>query len=108
MYDHNQTLVPESFMALHLRHGRPTLERSELEARYETAETLALQIADALASVSADDAGARRIALRSVKATLLAAPAGVSEPEAQWVVLRTAEILGWPEPDFERADDPRR
>ena len=97
MYDHNQTLVPDSFMALHVRHGRPLLERKALESRYEAAELLAQQIAAVLANVP-DDASAQREALHAVKASLLAEPPDAEAAEATWVVTRAAEICGWAPP----------
>ena len=100
MYDHNQTLVPDSFLALYVRHGRPLLERKEMEARYESAELLAEQIAAVVASVPADDAAGQREALRSVKASLLADLLSEREPEATWVVTRAAEICEWGPPDL--------
>ena len=45
MYDHNQTLVPDSFLALHSAHGRALLPRDEIEARYELCEDVALHAA---------------------------------------------------------------
>ena len=95
MYDHNQTLVPDSFLALYVRHGRPLLERKEMEARYESAELLAEQIAAVVANVPADDAAAQREALHAVKASLLADLLAEREPEATWVVTRAAEICEW-------------
>jgi hypothetical protein len=100
MYDHNQTLVPDSFLALHVRHGRPLLERKEMEARYESAELLAEQIAAVVASVAADDAAGQREALRAVKASLLVDVLSEREPEAAWVVTRAAEICQWAPPDL--------
>jgi len=95
MYDHNQTLLPESFLALYARHGRPLLERKEMEARYESAELLAEQIAAVVASVPADDAASQGEAMRAVKASLVADLLREREPEANWVVTRAAEICGW-------------
>ena len=103
MYDHNQTLIPESFLALHVRHGRPLLERREMEARYEYAESLAEQIAVVVASVPAEDAADQGDALRSVRESLLAELLSDREAEASWVVTRVAEICGWEPPDL--ADD---
>ncbi len=98
MYDHNQTLVPDSFLALHVRHGRSLLERKEMESRYEAAELLAQQIAEVLASVPDDDASAQRDVLRSVKASLLIDLLHEQEAEADWVLTRAAEICGWEPP----------
>ncbi|MCE9657525.1 MAG: hypothetical protein K8R60_03130 [Burkholderiales bacterium] len=99
MYDHNQTLVPESFLALYARHGRPLLERKEMEARYESAELLAEQIAAVVANIPADDADAQREAMCAVEAGLLADSLQGREAEAAWVVARVAEICGWARPD---------
>jgi hypothetical protein len=99
MYDHNQTLVPESFLALYVRHGRPLLERKEMEARYESAESLAEQFAAVVANVPADDAASQREALGAVKASLLADLLQEREPEATWVVTRIAEICQWAPPE---------
>ena len=98
MYDHNQTLVPDSFLALHVRHGRPLLERKEMEARHENAELLAQQAAAVLANIPADDAAGWHEALGTVKASLLADALADSEPEAGWVVARVAEICGRAQP----------
>jgi hypothetical protein len=95
MYDHNQTLVPDSFLALYVRHGRPLLERKEMEARYESAELLAEQIAAVVASVPPDDPASQREALQAVKTSLLADLLLKREPEAAWVVTRAAEICEW-------------
>ena len=94
MYDHNQTLVPESFLALHARHGRILLERRELEARYETAETLALEIASVVSAIADDDVVARQEAMRAVESGLRAEPAPVSDSEAGWIMARVAELDG--------------
>jgi hypothetical protein len=95
MYDHNQTLIPDSFLALHLRMGRPTLERSELEARAESAEAVAQQIAAVVGNIPADEEKSQLDALGAVRASLLVEPAAFSESEATWVVARAAEICGW-------------
>jgi len=99
MYDHNQTLVPESFLALYVRHGRPLLERKEMEARYEGAESLAEQIAAVVTSIPADDAASQREALHAVRTSLLADLLREREPEATWVITRAAEICEWAPPD---------
>lgn len=99
MYDHNQTLVPESFLALYVRNDRPVLERKSLEARYENAELLAQQIAAVMASIPADDDAAQREAFRNVRAGLLADALEGREPEAAWIITRVAEICEWAPPE---------
>ena len=42
--------MPESFLAIHSRHGRALLPRAEMQARYELCEDVALHAAALLAS----------------------------------------------------------
>lgn len=98
MYDHNQTLVPDSFLALHSRHGRPLLSREEMEARHEVCETIASQLAAALAQhgVGVDDS---TDALARVRDGLLGDDGDASgADESDWVVRRIAELMEWPQP----------
>ena len=97
MYDHNQTLVPESFLALHSAHGRPLLSRADTEARFEICEDLALHAAAFLEArqQGPDDADD---ALRRCFEGLRADAASMSAAEATWVVRRVAELQQWPAP----------
>ncbi|NUZ07789.1 hypothetical protein [Piscinibacter koreensis] len=99
MYDHNQTLVPDSFLALYTRNSRPTLERRELEARYEACEDLALHVAELCRNrqQGVDDAPE---ALHHCYDGLIAPPLSTPRPEAVWVVRRVAELLEWPVPGW--------
>ena len=96
-YDHNQTLVPESFLALHCRHGRALRPRAEIEARHEHCEDVALHAAAFLAARhhDGDDTG---IALQRCHDGLCADPAAFAPGEAAWVVRRVAELQEWPQP----------
>ena len=96
MYDHNQTLVPDSFMALYAVHGKTVLSRPETEARYEICEDLALHTAAFLASHQ--DGDDPDDALRRCAAGLHADPTLVSAAEAAWVIERVAELQDWPRP----------
>ena len=97
MYDHNQTLVPESFLHLFSVHGRPTLARAETEARYEACEDLALHVA-ALCEQKQQGPNDAAVALRRCHDGLITPAASTSRAEAVWVVRRVAELLGWAEP----------
>ncbi len=99
MYDHNQTLVPDSFMALHSAHGRPLLSRHDTEARFEICEDLALHTAAFLASrhQEGDDSDE---ALRRCRAGLAMEPVVVAAAEADWVIERVAELQDWRRPDW--------
>ncbi len=96
-YDHNQTLVAESFLALHSRHGRALLPRAEIEARYELCEDVALHAAALLGArhQEGDDPGE---ALRRCHDGLRADPAAFAAAEAAWVVRRVAELQAWDTP----------
>ncbi len=96
-YDHNQTLVPDSFLALHSRHGRPLWPRAEIEARHELCEDIALHAVAFLAArhQEGDDTGA---ALQRCYDGLRADPEAFAAAEAAWVVRRVAELQGWPQP----------
>lgn len=103
MDDMNQTLVPEAFMSLYLRHGRPTASRAVIEQRHELAEDLALHIAGLPEVSGADGQVEQTEALERCRAGLMASPAQVSDQEAGWVVHRVAELLEWRQPE-ERKD----
>lgn len=99
MYDHNQTLVPESFLALHSARGRPLLARDAMEQRYELCEDLALHTAAFLAAQQ-QDPDASDEALRRCFDGLRIEPVSVSAPEAGWVIRRVAELQDWPAPGW--------
>jgi hypothetical protein len=96
-YDHNQTLVPESFLALHSAHGRALRPRAEIEARYELCEDVAMHTAAFLAArhCDGDDTGQ---ALQRCHDGLTADPAAFAAAEAAWVVRRIAELQEWDPP----------
>ena len=98
-YDHNQTLVPESFLAIHSRHGRALSPRPEVEARFELCEDVALHAAAFLASrhQEGDDASE---ALRRCHDGLRADPQAFTAAEAAWVVRRVAELQQWDMPGW--------
>jgi hypothetical protein len=110
-YDHNQTLVPESFLAIHSRHGRALRPRTEIEARYELCEDVALHAAAFLAArhQEGDDTSE---ALQRCHDGLRADPEAFAPAEATWVVRRVAELQdgrnppGWPTPTPTPIDRP--
>jgi len=96
-YDHNQTLVPESFLAIHSRNGRALGSRAGSEARYGLCEDVALHAAAFLAArhQEGDDTSA---ALRRCHEGLRADPQAFAAAEAAWVVRRVAELQEWDVP----------
>lgn len=101
MYDHNQLEVPDSFMALHVVAGRlkPGLTRAEVTARYELCEDLAQHLQEYARAQHFDHGLPEQEVLRRCHQGLLAGPAGVSPPEAAWVVRRLAELADWASPE---------
>ena len=96
-YDENQTAVPESFIALYRdARNRLTAPRETIAARYELCEDLANLLTDHCSNVHFRDGVDEGTVLSRVHQGLLAPPATVEPPEAEWVVRRTAELLGWP------------
>ena len=97
MDNDNQILVPDSFTALHATPGgRPTLRRDELIARYELCEDMATALTEHCRTIHFRDGVDEAEVLRRCHLGLLAEPAVLSAAQAQWVVQRTAELLGWP------------
>ncbi len=98
-YDHNQTLVPESFLLLHARSGRALRPRAEVEARHELCEDVALHAAAFLSErhPEGDDTSE---ALRRCHDGLRADPEAFVLAEAAWVVRRVAELQDWPQPEW--------
>ncbi|QHJ01102.1 ATPase with chaperone activity [Xylophilus rhododendri] len=96
--DTNQIPIPESFMALYLQRGRPTLAREALEARLEFCEDLAAQVSELCQTVQFGGNLSESEALRKCLDGLLQPPASVSPAEARWVMCRVAELLQWDVP----------
>jgi hypothetical protein len=96
-YDENQVQVPESFIALYLdARQRLTAARETIAARYELCEDLANLLTDHCSTIHFRDGLDEATVLSRVHQGLLAPPTTVEPPEAEWVVRRAAELLGWP------------
>ena len=97
MSDDNQTVLPASFIALYLAPGRskPGASRAEMSQRYEFCEDLATMLVD-LAQTKLWELGVtEQDVLERTHKGLLTEPSNVTRPEAQWVMHRLAELLGW-------------
>ena len=96
-FDENQTHVPESFIALYRdARNRLTVPREALAARYELCEDLANLLTEHCSTVHFRDGVDEEAVLTRCHQGLLVPPASVEPAEAEWVVRRTAELLGWP------------
>ena len=100
MSDDNQTLIPPSFIALHVPPGRikPTLPLQAMAQRYELCEDMAQMLTDTASTMLVTLGITEQDVLQRCRLGLLAEPAVVSADEAGWVVSRLAELMNWPLP----------
>lgn len=98
MYDHNQIVVPESFLALFVTPGRtrPNESRDFIASRYELCEDLANHLFEYARAQHLDLGVSEDEVLRRCELGLLSASSGLNEAEAVWVIRRLAELEGWP------------
>ena len=97
MHEDNQTLVPESFIALYRdARQRLTATRETIAARYELCEDMANLLTEHASTIHFRDGIDEGEVMRRCHQGLLATPESVAHPEAEWVVRRTAELLNWP------------
>lgn len=97
MDDSNQIDVPPSFVALYTnpaghRLGEPI---RVVRARYELCEDMAQMLMEQAAAAQFKSGGSEREVLHKMQAGLSEEESPVSPAEAQWVVVRIAELLGW-------------
>lgn len=96
----SQLVVPPSFIALFLEphRTRPTQSREVITARYEFCEDLATLLTEHAADIQSSLHVTEDDVLQRVYRGLRVPDSGVDAKEAQWVVNRLAELLGWPLP----------
>ncbi|MGC8509103.1 MAG: ATPase with chaperone activity [Thiomonas sp.] len=96
----SQLVVPPSFIALFLEphRTRPTQSREVITARYEFCEDLATLLTEHAADIQSSLHVTEDGVLQRVYRGLRVPDSGVDAKEAQWVVNRLAELLGWPLP----------
>ena len=96
-YDHNQTFVADSFIALYRdARQRLTAPRETVAARYEMCEDMASLMTEHCRSVHFRDGIDEGEVLRRCLLGLREPPTSFEPAEAAWVVRRTAELLEWP------------
>jgi hypothetical protein len=97
VYEENQIEIPQSFMALFVSPGRakPSAPRSEVAARYELCEDLANLLAPTAANMTDSLGITERQVIERCRLSLSGEEAVVTEPEADWVMSRLTELLGW-------------
>ena len=97
MSDLNQIDIPPSFVALFVSPGRikPNEPRAWIAARYEFCEDLATALTEQAMQKLWDLRATEDDVLERIRRGLLADAANLSADEAQWVLRRLAELLGW-------------
>ena len=101
MSDENQIVVPPSFIALYVPAGRikPSEPREFIAQRHEFCEDLVTALSDTaqtqLWSLSITQADV----LERIARGLVEPGVGLTAVEADWVMHRLAEVLGWEDPN---------
>ena len=96
MTDEYQIEIPPSFYALYTdARRRLTAPMALVRERYEACEDLAQMLVDPAATKLFELGVAQEDVLLRFHAGLCTAGSAVSVPEAEWVIRRLAELLGW-------------
>ncbi len=97
MSDVNQIVVPPSFVALFVPPGRskPTASREDIAARYEFCEDLASMLTEHASSKLWELGITEADMLERMHRGLVSGDMTLEPLEAQWVICRLAELLGW-------------
>ncbi len=95
--DFNQIEIPPSFVQLFVPPGRikPTESRSVIAERYELCEDLAQMLTDTAEQRRFELSIEPSDVLHRIREGLALPGQPVSSAEAEWVVRRLAELLGW-------------
>lgn len=100
MSDDNQIFIPPSFFAVYSdARQRLSAPIGVVRERYEVCEDLANHLVAHAQIQHHTEVPVEREILRRIHAGLRTPEAGVSGAEADWIVQRLAELLGWPAPE---------
>ena len=99
MSEGNQIIIPPSFIALFVEPGRakPSATREHIYARYDLCEDLANLLTEQATNKLWELGITETDVLERIHQGLGDVDIGLTAAEAQWVILRLAEILGWQE-----------
>lgn len=105
MSDESQITLPPSFIALFMVPGRskPNASREEIAARYEFCEDLATLLVDHTSTRLGELGVTQADVLARTHRGLIAGDATVTPAQAEWVIRRLAELLGWDAGSFDAA-----
>jgi hypothetical protein len=93
-------IVPTSFVALFLEPGRmqPGASSEHIAERYLFCEVLATALVERAVTMQGQLGVSQKEILERLHASLLDPIAPVPPAQAEWIVLRLAEVLRWPSP----------
>jgi hypothetical protein len=99
----NQIEPPQSFMAMYITPGRdrPNAPQEVVLARYEQCEDMACTLTEHAQTLAFKENFSEPEVLARCHKGLLDAASDFNEKEAQWVICRLAELLGWEPPNFD-------
>jgi len=97
MSDDNQIIIPPSFIALFVEPGRikPSASREHIHERYDLCEDLANMLTEQATNKLWELGITESDVLERIERGLLDPQIGLTLQEAEWVIHRLAEILGW-------------
>lgn len=100
MPNDNQTLIPQSFMALFLTPGRtkPNASQEAVTSRYGLCEDMACMLTEHAQTIQFSLNLTEEDVLARCHQGLMTDAALFSEPESDWIVRRLAELLSWTAP----------
>ena len=106
MDDTSQIQPPPSFADLfRTRSGKLSASIGEVVQRYELCEDLACHLTEQAQTLYHSGNSSEEQVLLGMHAGLVSPDAGVSAPEARWITLRLAELLGWRSPALPTTGD---
>ena len=97
MSEGNQIDIPASFIAIFVAPGRqkPSEPRHVVADRYELCEDMATMLTETAKNMQFSLGISEHEVLVRIQRGLTGDDAVVSVPEAQWVMQRLAELVGW-------------
>jgi hypothetical protein len=106
MSDDNQIFIPPSFFAVYSDARQRLMEPiGVVRERYEICEDLANHLVGHAQIQHHTEVPVESEILRRIHAGLATPEAGVSVAEADWIVQRLAELLGWRGPETSPAEE---
>jgi hypothetical protein len=98
----NQIEPPQSFMAMYVKPGRdrPNAPQDVVLARYEQCEDMASILTEHAQTLAFKENFSEAEVLARCHQGLLDDASDFNEREAEWVIGRLAELLGWSPPEL--------